>query len=46
MSRIDTFLNGTTIYRLVLYYLSLLVVVALLFDVVGLLPYSPIDFLF
>ena len=43
---VDTFLNNTTTYRLVLYYLTLLIGAALLFDIFGLLPYRPTDFIF
>ncbi len=39
---IDDFLNTTTMYRLVLYYLLLLVCVALGFSFFGILPYAPI----
>lgn len=46
MKYIDTYLNNTTMYRLVLYYLTFLVAVACIFDLVGLLPYSPVDFIF
>lgn len=43
---IDTFLNKTTMYRLVLYYLLLLVGVATVFGAFGVLPYNPINILF
>ncbi|MFA7302209.1 MAG: RnfABCDGE type electron transport complex subunit D [Candidatus Paceibacterota bacterium] len=46
LKSVDTFLNNTTTYRLVLYYLTLLVGAALLFDIFGVLHYSPLDFLF
>jgi ferredoxin-NADP reductase/Na+-translocating ferredoxin:NAD+ oxidoreductase RnfD subunit len=46
LKAIDKFLNDTTMYRLVLYYLTVLVVVAFLFDLGGVLPYSPVNFLF
>ena len=43
---IDDFLNKITMYRLVLYYLCVLVVAALVFGLFGLLPYSPVNLLF
>ena len=39
---IDGLLNRITMYRLVLYYLTALFVIALIFGAVGILPYSPI----
>jgi ferredoxin-NADP reductase/Na+-translocating ferredoxin:NAD+ oxidoreductase RnfD subunit len=46
LNSIDRFLNKITMYRLVLYYLMLLVVIAALFGGFGLLPYSPVAILF
>ncbi len=43
MKYIDNFLNRTTMYRLVLYYLLVLVVAAMVFGLFGLLPYSPLS---
>src|SRR5690349_19121676 len=45
MLTIDSFLNKITMYRLTLYYLIVLVGVALIFMAVHLLPYSPMDLL-
>jgi ferredoxin-NADP reductase len=42
---IDNFLNSTTMYRVALYYLMTLWVVALIFSFLGILPYSPIALL-
>ncbi len=41
MKIIDNFLNKTTMYRLVLYYLIALLIVAAVFGYFGLLPYEP-----
>lgn len=46
MQFIDDFLNNITMYRLVLYYLILLVSVAAFFSLFGILPYNFIDFSF
>lgn len=46
MKAIDTFLNKITMYRLVLYYLVVLLVVAALFGLVGILPYNPANLAF
>lgn len=46
MNFIDRFLNGITMYRLLLYFLTLLIAVATLCALWGLLPYSPIAILF
>jgi ferredoxin-NADP reductase/Na+-translocating ferredoxin:NAD+ oxidoreductase RnfD subunit len=46
LNSIDRFLNKITMYRLVLYYLMLLVVIAAIFGGFGLLPYSPVAILF
>ncbi len=42
LSFIDSLLNKITMYRLVLYYLIFLLLVAALFGAVGILPYSPL----
>jgi ferredoxin-NADP reductase len=39
---IDSFLNKTTMYKTVLYYLAMLIVAAILFSAVGWLPYNPL----
>ncbi|MFI5265167.1 MAG: FAD-dependent oxidoreductase [Candidatus Levyibacteriota bacterium] len=44
MKLIDNFLDSITMYRLVLYYLILLLVVAFLFCLGGVLPYNPLMF--
>lgn len=46
MKLIDRFLNTTTIYRLVLYYLIGLIVVAVVFAFFGLIPFSPLPIIF
>jgi ferredoxin-NADP reductase/Na+-translocating ferredoxin:NAD+ oxidoreductase RnfD subunit len=46
MNFIDTFLNRITMYRLVMYYLMILVGVAAVFGAAGWLPYNPFDLLF
>lgn len=43
---IDVFLDGITMYRLVLYYLIVVVVVAVAFSFFGILPFSPFNLLF
>ena len=43
MGRILAFMNRTTMYRLLLYFLISLVVAATFFSAVGLLPYNPLD---
>lgn len=45
-SFIDKFLNSITMYRLVLYYLIGLVIAALFFGFLGVLPYKPLDIIF
>jgi glycine betaine catabolism B len=45
LSYIDSYLNKITMYRLTLYYLTLLVGVGVIVSVFGLLPYKPIDIL-
>lgn len=42
---IDPFLNKITMYRLVLYYLIVLVAVAFMLSLIRILPYNPIDIL-
>ncbi len=43
---IDNFLNRTTMYRLLLYYLAFLLAVAVAFGFFGILPYSPVAIIF
>lgn len=43
---IDNFLNRITMYRLVLYYLLVLLTVAGIFGFFGILPYTPVSLLF
>jgi ferredoxin-NADP reductase/Na+-translocating ferredoxin:NAD+ oxidoreductase RnfD subunit len=43
---IDDFLNKITMYRLVLYYLIGLLIVALAYSALGILPYSPLGLLY
>ncbi len=45
LSYIDNFLNKITMYRLVLYYLIILIAIAIIFSFLGILPYNPIFFL-
>lgn len=40
---IDRLLNKITMYRLVLYYLAVLAIVAVIFGAMGILPYPPLD---
>ncbi len=40
---VDNFLNAITMYRLVLYYLIFLLLVALVFSLFGILPFGPIS---
>ena len=40
---INSFIDRTTMYRLVLYYLLVLFVAALIFGAIGMLPYAPIS---
>ncbi len=42
---VDRWLNKVTMYRLVLYYLIALLVIALAFSIVGILPYDPFSLL-
>lgn len=46
LSLIDSFLNKITMYRLVLYYLIILIAVAAIFGTFGILPYSPVAIIF
>jgi len=46
MTFIDNFLNKITMYRLVLYYLIVLLVAAALFGFFGVLPYNPANLAF
>lgn len=43
---VDNFLNRTTMYRLVLYYVAMLWIVAVIFSFFGLLPYEPAGLVF
>ena len=43
---IDNFLNRITMYRLVLYYLIGLFLIALLFSIFGILPYEPLALIY
>jgi ferredoxin-NADP reductase/Na+-translocating ferredoxin:NAD+ oxidoreductase RnfD subunit len=45
LTRIDDFLNTTTMYRLLVYYLGGLLAVAAVFSAVGWLPYDPVNVL-
>jgi ferredoxin-NADP reductase len=40
MNKVDNFLNNTTMYRLVLYYLEFLTVIAAVLSLTGILPFS------
>lgn len=46
MKFVDNFLNNITMYRLVLYGLTILAILAILFGFVGLLPYSGMNFIY
>lgn len=46
MGYIDSFLNRITMYRLVLYFLEILLVVAGIFGLFGILPYNPLAIAF
>jgi ferredoxin-NADP reductase len=46
MNFIDRFLNNITMYRLVMYYLVILLAIAAVFGVFGILPYNPIAIIF
>jgi glycine betaine catabolism B len=43
---IDNWLNRITMYRLVLYYLAILIIAATLFGILGILPYDPFTIVF
>ena len=45
IERVDSLLNKITMYRLILYYLVLLVGIASVLGFFGILPYSPLDLL-
>lgn len=45
MQRLDNFLSGITMYRLMLYYLSLLFGLAIILSFLRILPYNPLDIL-
>ncbi len=46
MNLIDRFLNKITMYRLVMYYLIILLAIAAVFGAIGVLPYNPIAIIF
>ena len=46
MKIIDSFLNKTTMYRVVLYYLAGLIGIAMVLGAFGLLPYNPLAIVF
>ncbi len=46
MNFIDRFLNNITMYRLVMYYLMILLAIAAIFGAFGILPYNPIAIIF
>ena len=46
MNPIDRFLNNITMYRLVMYYLIILLAIAAIFGAFGILPYNPIAIIF
>ncbi len=43
---VDNFLNSITMYRLLLYYLILLLSAALIYSILGVFPFEPIPFIF
>ncbi len=43
---VDNFLNKITMYRLVLYYLTGLFLIALVFSIFGILPYAPLALIY
>lgn len=45
INKVDSFLNSITLYRLILYGLSLLAGVAVIYSVFGLLPFTPLQLL-
>ncbi len=46
LNKIDSFLNNVTMYRLLLYYLGCLIIIACIFGFFGLIPYDPLMILF
>jgi len=46
MHIIDRFLNNITMYRLVMYYLIILLAIAAIFGAFGILPYNPVAIIF
>jgi glycine betaine catabolism B len=46
MNIIDRFLNNITMYRLVMYYLIILLAIAAVFGAFGILPYNPVAIIF
>ncbi len=46
MNFIDRFLNNITMYRLVMYYLIILLAIAAIFGATGILPYNPVAIIF
>jgi ferredoxin-NADP reductase len=46
MNLIDRFLNNITMYRLVMYYLIILLAIAAIFGAFGILPYNPVAIVF
>jgi len=46
MNFIDRFLNNITMYRLLMYYLMILLAIAAIFGAFGILPYNPIAIIF
>ena len=43
---IDDFLNNITMYRLILYYLIILLIIATIFSFLGVLPFNPFSLIF
>lgn len=46
MKLIDDFLNNITMYRLVLYFLIVLAATGLLYSIMGVLPFDPVNYIF
>src|SRR6266404_3263041 len=46
LNLVDNFLNSITMYRLLLYYLILLIVVAFIYSIFGILPFTPLSLIF
>jgi ferredoxin-NADP reductase/Na+-translocating ferredoxin:NAD+ oxidoreductase RnfD subunit len=46
MNVLDGFLNSVTMYRLILYYLIGLLITALLFSILNILPFNPLSLIF